>query len=289
MDKQQIARELKPITIQQVLKDYEKLKNINLELVKPLSRTGNKVVDYFTYYPRLNTKGFKGISFFDFIENLQKYNKGSIKRTFEKIKEIKPYLCDTEICNQIFRLYYGSISIFKPINAMKIYTQFKPKCVLDFTMGWGGRLVGACVLNIEKYIGIDSNPELENPYKLMTEFLRNHSTTEIELYFTDALTIDYSKLEYDMVFTSPPYYNIELYSGTEKKTEQEWNTEFYQPIFENTYQHLKTGGFYCLNVSIPIYEKVCVKVLGECLTKIPLVKFSRQNMEYKEFIYIWKK
>ena len=211
------------------------------------------------------------------------------EKTFNYIKRIKPYLCETEIWNQVFRMYYGSVSIFKPINAMKIYTQFKPKCVLDFTMGWGGRLVGACALNIEKYIGVDLNPELERPYQLMSEFLRNHSNTEIELYFTDALKIDYSQLEYDMVFTSPPYYNIETYVGTEKRTKEEWETEFYQPIIEKTYQHLSHGGYYCLNVPITIYERVCVKVLGECLIKLPLVKFSRQITKYGECIYIWRK
>ena len=38
---------------------------------------------------------------------------------------------------------------------MEIYHLFNPHTVLDPTMGWGGRLVGACVLDVPKYIGID--------------------------------------------------------------------------------------------------------------------------------------
>jgi hypothetical protein len=287
--KQLIAKQLKPITIDEIDKDFTALQQLNLEKVKPLSRIGNKVVDYFTYHERLNTIGCKGINFFDFIENLDKYKKGCILTTFYKIKELKPYLPDIEIHNQLFRMYFGSVSIFKPINAMKLYLEYKPTCILDFTMGFGGRLIGACAVNIPKYIGIDLNTNLENPYKLMSNFLKNYSNTEIELYFMDCLDFDYSKIEYDMVFTSPPYYNKELYTGTHKQSKKMWDENFYKPIFKRTYDNLKMGGYYCINIPISIYEKICIPLLGECSHKIPLTKFQRQTSKYEEFIYIWKK
>ena len=37
------------------------------------------------------------------------------------------------------------------------------------------------------------------------------STTKIRMYFEDATKFDYSKIEYDMVLTSPPYYALEKY------------------------------------------------------------------------------
>jgi hypothetical protein len=44
-----------------------------------------------------------------------------------------------------------------PIVAMYIYNKFNPESILYMTMGWKGRLVGACVLDIEKYTGIQIN------------------------------------------------------------------------------------------------------------------------------------
>jgi len=200
----------------------------------------------------------------------------------------------------IFNLYQSSISIFKPVLAMEIYNKFKPHTILDPTMGWGGRLVGACALDVPKYIGIDLNKDLEKPYKEMSDKLKELGTkTEIQLMFKSALNVDYSKLKYDMVFTSPPYYNIELYKGTEKQSKEEWDENFYKPLFEKTYKYLENGGHYILNVPSEVYERVCIPLLGKADILFPLKKIERGtssskkgdkvNINYKEYIYIWRK
>ena len=212
----------------------------------------------------------------------------------------------------IFNLYQSSITIFKPVLAMEIYNKFKPHTVLDPTMGWGGRLVGACALNSsssseknpsgypKKYIGIDINKNLEKPYIEMKDKLKELGTkTEIQLMFKDALKVDYSKLKYDMVFTSPPYYNIEIYKGTIRQSKEEWDENFYKPLFEKTYKYLENGGHYILNVPSEVYERVCIPLLGKADILFPLKKIERGtsstktgkevNINYKEYIYIWKK
>lgn len=125
----------------------------------------------------------------------------------------------------------------------------------------------------------------------MCNFLKKHSTTDIQLYFQDALTVDYSKLEYDLVLTSPPYYNIELYDGVNnQQTKEEWNEHFYKPIFEMTYKYLKNGGHYCLNIPEEVFKTIAVKILGKPKTKIPLPKAQRTSREkYHEYIYVWQK
>jgi hypothetical protein len=55
-----------------------------------------------------------------------------------------------------------------------------------------------------------------------------------------------------------------------------------------TWEHLKVGGHYCLNVNKDIYENVCVELLGEANEFLPLVKRKRFN-EYEEYIYVWIK
>ena len=112
--------------------------------------------------------------------------------------------------------------------------------------------------------------------------------------FKDALKVDYSKLDYDCVLTSPPYYNVEIYEGTEAKSDEEWEEKFYIPLFSETYKHLKRGGHYILNIPKDLYDNVCVPLFGKANVKIPLKKKahpknSLTEKDYNEFIYVWKK
>ena len=92
-----------------------------------------------------------------------------------------------------------------------------------------------------------------------------------------------------MVFTSPPYFSLEKYSfNTVYKSKEEMKNVFYIPLFQKTYQHLKEGGHYCLNVNQEIYSEICVPLFGEATYEIPLKKSKRQN-NYSESIYVWFK
>ena len=291
-EKIKLAYEIKPITLDQAKKSYLGL--VNEKTIPPItSRKGNNFINYFTFLERLETVGRNGISFFDFWENKSEYMKKKYIQNLLDYQNKKGYTNLAKNLYHIFSLYFGAIGIFKPVIAMNIYHKFKPTSILDFTMGWGGRLVGACALNIPKYTGIDLNKNLEKPYIEMVKTLKElGSKTNIKLIFKDALKVDYSKIDYDMVFTSPPYYNIELYRGTNKLTKEEWSKYFYKPLFYKTYKYLKKGGLYILNIPIDVYNTILVEMLGEANKIIPM-HTPRPNKlkqkEYKEYIYIWIK
>lgn len=289
--KRNIAKKILDIREKDIETDFINLKEIGCEKKKALSQIGNDIVNYFTFVERLNTIGNKKLNFYDVWRNKNALAKKKyINNIVSFYKNRKTKYPEPKVWYRISNLYFSAISIFKPQIAMDIYCLYNPTTILDFTMGWGGRLVGACALNIPKYIGIDMNSNLKTPYSKMTDFLKKHSTTEIELYFQDALTVDYSKLNYDLVLTSPPYYNIETYGDNVEKTKEEWDNSFYMPIFEKTFQHLKPGGHYCINIPNEVYENVAIKILGNPFTKIPLPKSKRTSSEkYNEFIYVWKK
>jgi 16S rRNA G966 N2-methylase RsmD len=290
-EKKIIAKKLKNITEEEAVKDYEHLKQIDLKKVTNETRIGNKFVDYFTFPQRLETVSKKGMNYFDFLQDTEYHKKEYIKRLLDyqkgDDKQVALY--------RVFKLHCGSIGLFKPLNAMEVFHRFKPHSVLDFCMGWGGRLVGACALDVPNYIGIELNKNLKEPYLKMTKLLNQQGTkTKIKLMFKDALKVDYSKLNYDMVLTSPPYYNVEIYEGTTVRTEEEWDQEFYIPLFTKTYKHLKKGGHYALNVSQKIYENVCLDLFGPADIKMHLKKKSRPKnkltkKDYGEYIYLWTK
>jgi len=289
--KQRITGKVYSITDKEVEEDFNRLVQIGCEHHSKMSMVGNKVVNKYTAIERLNTTGTHKITFYDFWKNKSAFKKVSfVKKLVTFYKNNQKNVRESMVLFRIFNLYYTAISIFKPLIAMDVYCRYKPKCILDFTMGWGGRLVGACALNVTKYIGIDYNTNLETPYHKLSSFLKKHSTTDIQLFFQDALTVDYSKMNYDLVLTSPPYYNIETYGKNKQISKEQWNNDFYIPIFEKTFKYLKKGGHYCLNIPIEVYETCAIKVLGKAHTKIPLPKSKRTAEEkYHEFIYVWDK
>ncbi len=292
--KQNISNKIYKLNDYDVLEDFNKLRKIGCNKFNELSIIGNKVVNKFTLTERLNTKGKQNVNFYDLYQNKNFFkSKDFVKKMVEFYKKNRENYNDAQVFFRISNLYYSAISIFKPLIAMKIYCKFNPQSILDFTMGWGGRLVGACALDIPNYIGIDNNLNLKEPYKNMTNFLNKNSKTKINLYFQNALTVDYTKLEYDLVLTSPPYYNIENYNIDENnkiKTKEDWDNLFYKPIVEITFKNLKKGGHYCLNIPKTLYKNVIIKVLGKYHIKFALPKSKRTKEEtYQEFIYIWKK
>ena len=302
--KYRISKSIKPISDHSMMNDYYKLcelyspENIKLRETgdkPPISygtRIGNNFVDYFTFCERLETKGKYNANYFDFIENIEWF------KTKKFIRNMLTYYATTKnasnkkneytVYKEVYNICISSINIFRPIVAAEIYCLYKPNVVLDFTCGWGGRLVGACATGVPKYIGIDINTNLIQPYQNMLQAL-NNSLTEVQLIFQDALTVDYSKLDYDFVLTSPPYYAIEKYShNITYENKNTMNELFYRPLFELTFRYLKAGGHYCLNVNNDIYQNACIPVLGIAHDKLPLKKSSRQN-GYHEYIYIWNK
>ena len=127
----------------------------------------------------------------------------------------------------------------------------------------------------------------------MEAFLREQGTkTEIDIRFQDALQVDYQKLNYDTVMTSPPYYDLEKYRSSKKipETKEKWMETFYKPLYEKTWDGLKKGGHYCLNIPQEIYEHTCIPVLGKSHMQFLLKKKDRsEESQYKEYIYVWRK
>lgn len=290
--KQKIVDELNPISSLEIDAEFKRLRELKCKGAIAAAAgviLGNKVVDYFTMIERLATKGHVGIDFYTFWYNRAYYRKLDYVKNMLTFYESRN-ISEIRKWKYIFNLYFSSISIFRPVMAMEVYCKFVPKiAVLDPTMGWGGRLVGACALDLPKYIGIDMNHKLDAPYREMCAFLQKTTKTKIELFFQDALTVDYSKLDYDMVFTSPPYYNIEVYSGMTEKTKEEWNIGFYKPLFERTWKSMRSPGYYCLNIPLEVYTDSAESILGKSWKKIPLKKRGRNVNNYDEFIYVWRK
>lgn len=182
-------------------------------------------------------------------------------------------------------IYSGThaVSNFRSTVAKYIYTKYCPVGgkVLDPSMGYGGRLFAALSSDISLYEGCDPCVATYNGNLKMIETIttiesrRNKLScfmNEGELRGRLPQTIlhnipfeDYKGKSnfFNLVFTSPPYFDTERYSDEEsqswKKFPQydQWLRGFLEPLIITSHRVLKKGGKLILN----IYGKV----KGHCL------------------------
>jgi len=294
-EKVKISQQIKSITLEQVENEFLQLQNIgfNAENKSDRCRIGNNIVDYFTFLQRLHTRGKYNVNYFEFIANIDYFKeKKFIKNMstyYETVKNKNEQKNDYIVLKEIYNICISAINIIRPLVYMEIYDKFKPTSILDFCAGWGGAAVAASALNIPKYTGIEINHSLKKSYEELCSFLSTKSSSKIDMCFQNALDVDYSQLEYDLVFTSPPYYFIQKYENNAiYKSKDEMDELFYKPIFTKTFRNLKKGGYYILNVNKEVYERVCIPLLGEAKETFPYKKSKRQN-NYQEMVYVWTK
>lgn len=294
-EKIDISRQIKNITLQDIEKEMNQLIQIgaNAHTISPRSRIGNNIVDFFTFKQRLATRGKYNINFYDFIVNIDEFKKKKFIQNmlhyYDTVKNKTKKKNYYTVLKEVYNICISAINIIRPLVYMEIYTKYSPTCILDFCAGWGGATVAACALNIPNYIGIEINHSLIEPYNKLTEFLKERSKTNIQMIFKNALEVDYSTLDYDFVFTSPPYYFIQKYeNNTEYISKKEMDEKFYMPLLSNTYDNLKLNGIYALNINKEVYDNVCVKLFGPAHDIYPYKKSKRQN-NYDEIVYVWKK
>lgn len=298
--KDYISKQIKNISLQEIQKEYNKLIKYRdytnsgfISNFSPYSRIGNKIVDHFTFTQRLETKGKYNCNYFDFLQNLETFKQKKFIQNmityYKNVKNKNNKKNEFTVYKEIYNICISSINILRPLYCIEIYLKYKAKNVLNFCSGWGGTLISACALNLNTYTGIDINTNLKIPYENMILFLKNNSKTEIKMYYEDASLFDYTKINYDFVLSSPPYYFLEKYENNIcYSCKREMNEKFYIPLFKNSYQGLSLGGIYVINICKEVYDNVLKPLLGDANEIIPYKKSKKQN-NYVEMVYIWFK
>ncbi len=294
-EKIEIAKKIKDIKMEFVDEDMNKLIKIgkNAHMISERSKIGNNVVDFFTFLQRLETKGKYDVNYFEFLTNLNKFKEKKFIQTmltyYTNVKNKNKTKHEYKVYKEVYNICISAINIMRPLNCMEIYARYDTKKVLNFCAGWGGSSVAASALNLDAWYGVEINVDLKEPYDNMLTYLRTKSDTKLSVWFGDAVDFDYSTIEYDTVFSSPPYYFLEKYANNiAYETKKDMDEKFYKPVFAKTYAHLKPGGHYIINICKEVYDNILKKLLGEAHETFPLKKSKRQN-NYTEMVYVWHK
>jgi tRNA1(Val) A37 N6-methylase TrmN6 len=252
-----IAKQIRNITKEDAILSFERLKELNCNINPGLNHAGIKALDYIFLKHRIKAKTKSGISFYDAIRNkkmsqsLLKYVKRWKHKTITKKNMVN-------LKYDIFQLIYGSVNQFRPGVAKWIYCLLgAKKGILDISAGWGGRCLAAISLGIP-YIGVDANTNLKKSYEQMIKmYAGGGGEGGVKMIFSPAEKVDFSKFEYDLIFTSPPYFTLEKYENMPVYgSKKEFLDVFFIPVILSAWRYLKVGGKMALNMPEEMFEAI---------------------------------
>jgi SAM-dependent methyltransferase len=152
------------------------------------------------------------------------------------------------------------VSNFRPTVAAGIVQRYTPPKgrVLDFSAGYGGRLLGAHVTG-RSYYGIDPSPSQVKGLRKMAAACRRETADAPSVAIHRAAAETALPLlrarSVDLVFSSPPYFDREKYGSEQEQswvrysTLEEWREGFMRRVIEQSARLLATDGYLVLNVA----------------------------------------
>ena len=208
-------------------------------------RTGMKLCEHFfpNFFKIKNKKGK------NFDECITKESLIKVLRWNRK-SHSTPYL--SEIRRGVyFTQGLTKNTMYRPHLAKTIAFGLSKSVVLDPCAGWGGRMLGTLAAG-KKYIGFEPNGETYENLKRLLSFINcennalliNDAVENIEKY-------DFENV--DVILTSPPYFNLEIYSDgslqseNKHQTYQEWCDKWLSDIIKKTISRMQNDGYSCWN------------------------------------------
>lgn len=145
---------------------------------------------------------------------------------------------------------YSVIKYLCKINNIDI-TKIK---VLDPSCGWGDRLIIFTSLNVKQYVGFDPNKKLKSGYENILETLGTKRQQNNYIIHYEGFENSTYENEFDIVFTSPPYFDVEMYSDDKEQSmikynsHNKWKYIFFKKYIINCYKACKKGGIICIHI-----------------------------------------
>lgn len=204
-------------------------------------------------------------------------------------RNLEKYLCLSDYFHGHFRKNEDGtkkFSPFSPFVVVQTFRYFRAKKILDLCAGWGDRLLGALARDdwIDFYCGIDANKQLSTGYKNMIKTFAPKSSRDKYQMISQPAEIVHIPLPpnhelYDLIFTSPPFFDKEIYLDDQNRSYyhdqsinkfpnfDEWYQNFLIYTLANASDLLKKDGYVVIHISYEYIEMLkrdlsCVKYLG---------------------------
>lgn len=214
--------------------------------INSTSRVGLKLCEHF--FPNfLDIRDSRGNSFRSLwtptnLERILRWNRQSHSTPY--LSELKRgvYFC----CG------LPKSTMYRPQAMKAACTIYGARAVLDPCAGWGGRMLGAVAAGCT-YTAFEPNTETYSNLLRLADFLDIRS--KVTLICDDARNIgSYGLDKADLVLTSPPYFNLEVYTDEASQSitgysrYQDWVTGFLEPVVAGCLDRLDPRAASCWNV-----------------------------------------
>jgi hypothetical protein len=248
-----------------------------------------------SFYRVLNKKGKSIVDIWNDDELLKQVIRNRLVLTWESKNDENFNITPRMIIQGMRSMSLAPLtSIFKPTIAKYICERYSEPgdLVGDYSAGFGGRLLGA-MSSGRRYFGTDplTSPELQKMIDFYGFKNCNVECIGSENYFG-------KENFYDLYWSSPPYYNYEIYSKDKTQAYNNGKEYFFDIYWKNTLLNvrymLKSGKWFGLNVKgVPRMLEMAKDIFGEPKEYVSLdTKRShlRGNSELKkiECVYMFK-
>ena len=272
---------------------------------------------FIDFNKRLTPESKLKAIFYDVFYDAKKFTTRSVVETFsdrKKLREVIEYQLGINDEKKFFdvtvkSIYRGmEVKTMSPVSILPIeqvstiYNQYvkEGNVVFDPFAGWATRLLGmedkikdeGCI-----YIGYDSNEKLKSGYNKVKLLYFPENREQVSMNIGDSkINIKELEQKIDFIYTSPPFYNDEVYNSgqTIYNNIDEWSENLLIPVFENCYKYLKPHCFMVIdmkelyNDAIILSADLCGFDLVE--TKKYIVTKSHYNKKIKQqYSLIFKK
>lgn len=240
------------------------------------------------------------------ISPIEDWKKTSGKMVIEEIIKNKMDINPENLREVLYKIRGNSLECtqFKPTIAKELYNSFNSVNVLDFSSGWGDRLIGAIASKtVESYLGFDPNQSLKKGHNEIIEELcplNGKDPTKFKIEYIGFENADLTGKKFDTVFTSPPFFDFETYSNDDEQsiklhpTFNSWLKGFLFKSIDKCWEVLEKDGIFSIyigdtpgsNPVIPMYNYINKfkdsKFLGSTC-------YAQRVNAMRRYIFIWKK
>jgi hypothetical protein len=150
----------------------------------------------------------------------------------------------------------GSVTKYRALTTKAIVRFFGATRVLDPCAGWGGRLLGTLAAGAT-YLGCEPDPQTAAGLRAILAdtaipVARRSAGTILEQPAEIALPT-LANGSYDLILTSPPYFNMELYNGEQQSLTSytswdTWTQGWLRPVITAALEKLTPSGVSCWSV-----------------------------------------
>lgn len=235
--------------------------------VAKLSTIGLRIANSF--HPQMWNVKSRGLSPIECF-NINKY----LRKVLQKCLHFYPNrrCWNAQCLRSVLRFYHrGRVANFRPSVAKAIYQKYSGpnSTILDFSAGFGGRLLGSLTLK-RHYVGIDPAKLQVHGLLAMGSALSYISTGTYEIHENcaeDILpSIPCSRV--NLVFSSPPYFDKEKYERSPRQSYLRypeyslWRERFLYPVIQEVYRILRPSSYFLLNVANTVDYPIADHVLN---------------------------